>query len=477
MKKYIYMAVAAIAALSSCTPDETGDVNTNGSDEAFIATIETGNTRTTLGTGDNAGKVFWESGDKISINGVTYTGTPDKDNATKATFEKDGDAATGTTFSAYYPASLYDGTNATLPAEQTYEAGKISNLPMYAQSDDHNLVFKNLCGVLAITVNSSDFSEVSSIDVYSDNWMNGEFTVDASDYSMSFSGTIADANKKLTLSMGTTPMSITTSQVFYVAIPAGTHNLIFKVNGTLNSATTSKVMATKAANGITIERNTIYSIAFAENAVQLWAGGPYWATINVGQTLADYSSTHIATTNDHSWTGYKSTYTTENVGGLYYWGGTHFENVRVSYAETSDWAWYSTLDSDHDMATQLWGSNWRLPNRSEFGTTSGLCNTSNVSSASATVNGIWGYKFTGKTSGYTAHSIFLPAGGYFKPSDSKLYNVGTEGDYWSSTGKSSDNTVYQMHFSKSGDSAAPHEYTGTNLFGRSVRAVLNVTGL
>ena len=415
MKKYIYMAVAAIAALSSCTPDETGDVNTNGSDEAFIATIETGNTRTTLGTGDNAGKVFWESGDKISINGVTYTGTPDKDNATKATFEKDGDAATGTTFSAYYPASLYDGTNATLPAEQTYEAGKISNLPMYAQSDDHNLVFKNLCGVLAITVNSSDFSEVSSIDVYSDNWMNGNFTVDASNnYSMSFSGDIADANKKVTLSMGTTPMSITTSQVFYVAIPAGTHNLIFKVNGTLNSATTSKVMATKAAAGINIVRNQIYSIAFAENAVQLWADGPYWATINVGATSPE---------------GY----------------GNYYE--------------YDTSNNT-DYAMTNWGNGWRMPTADE------LDGLQNCTSNWETLNNCNGRRFSGSANGYTGKSIFLPAAGYKYNNEAK--EVSEYGTYWSRG--MNDNKVKTLNF-KSNYCATSETIYFTDH--RSVRAVVN----
>ena len=194
------MAVAAIAVLSSCSKEEDNNASFKDSG-AFYATIEDGSTRTTLGTGDNANKVLWSESDKISINGTEYT-LKSGASSTKATFE--GESVSGSTFNAYYPANLYDGTTATLPAEQTYDAttNGISNLPMYAQSTTHDLKCANLCGVLAITVNSDEMSSVSSIEVISDQRMNGAFTATAEGV-LSFTSTesLTDADKKVTLTL------------------------------------------------------------------------------------------------------------------------------------------------------------------------------------------------------------------------------------------------------------------------------------
>ena len=488
MKKYIYMAVAAIAVLSSCTSDNevAGNLTPKGGEATFTATIEAGSTRTTLGTGDDAGKVFWEVNDAICVNGVNLTTTgPTGENHTQATFTSSGSVTaneTSPSYKAYYPADLYSGSTATLPALQTYDAttNGISNLPMYAESNDHNLVFKILCCVLKITVNSSDFSEVSSINVYSNTWMNGEFTVDASNnYSMSFSGDIADANKKVTLSMGTTPVSITTSQVFYIAIPAGTHNLIIKVNG--NS--TSKVMATKAAAGINVERNTIYPITFAENAIRLWANGPYWATVNVGATITDYDQLDATAEADNRYGSTTTNYTTANVGGLYCWGGKTFRNFRVgtySASQGSDNDYYisssigNIANTERDIAKSLWGVNWCMPTKDDLNNliSSTKCTWSSSSITKGTTgNTIICRSVSGKNS-YSSNVIFLPIAGFV--SSGTIENVATYGRYWSSTPKSSSDAYY-LSFTKNSQSI--ESQNGSPSRGYTVRAVLNVTNL
>ena len=260
MKKFIYMAVAAIAVLSSCSSeDDNNDSPKDGG--AFYATVEDGGPRTTL---NDDHKVLWSAGDKISVNGKEYTLNAGA-STTHATFK--GETTTETTYNAYYPASIYNGTTATLPATQTYEEGAISNLPMYAYSTDHNLVFKNLCAVLAITVTSDEISSVSSIEVISDQQMNGAFTT-TTDGVLSFTSTesLTDADKKVTLTLSEAK-TISESETFYIAIPAGTHNLTFKVNGTYNSANVTKKMKTKAASGVTVARNKIYAFTFSRNAL------------------------------------------------------------------------------------------------------------------------------------------------------------------------------------------------------------------
>ena len=277
MKKILILSLAALALLSACKKDSLTDTT-----NSFTATIEQSGDKTTLGTPDASGNrsVQWSTNDQIRINGVLYTGTPDNDNATQATFTSESTVTANLNspyYVAYYPADIYDGTTATLPATQDYDAttNGISNLPMYAAitsgSDNHNLVFKNLCAVLAITVNSDEMSTVTSIEVSSALQMNGSFTVDGS-YNIVFTASgeaLTDADKKVTLTVGEGYQSITDSRTFYIAVPAQEYSagLTIKAIGTYNSVNVTKKMKTKTADAVTLERNTIYPITFSRNAL------------------------------------------------------------------------------------------------------------------------------------------------------------------------------------------------------------------
>ena len=430
------MAVAAIAVLSSCSKEDDNNASLNDSG-AFYATIEDGSTRTTLGSDK---KVLWSTGDKISINGEVYT-LSDGEGTTHATFT--GESVSGSTFNAYYPADLYNGGTATLPAEQTYEAGKISNLPMYAQSTTHDLKFANLCGVLAITVNSSDFSSVNSIEVKSDKQMNGAFTASA-DGTLTFnSKTLEAADKKVTLNF-TSAKTISSSETFYIAVPANAaHNFIIKVTG--NSKT--KAMATKAASGINVERNKIYSFTFAENAIQLWANGPYFALVNLGATNPG------------------------DVGGYYAWGATTTqENYVLSNAPYSNGSTYTkytstdgktVLESGDDAATVTWGGSWRMPTNAELNS---LCQLNHTWT---TQNSHDGFQISG-SGDYSGNSIFLPAAGTLIETHLDSSDCGF---YWSSSLNTS-NTGNAMGIDFwSGNLTTDDGYCRYN--GRSIRPVLS----
>ena len=66
MKKFLFLAAAAIAALSSCNNEEIIPSNGNQSTNhpTFTATIEGAATRTALGAGN---KVNWENGDEVAL--------------------------------------------------------------------------------------------------------------------------------------------------------------------------------------------------------------------------------------------------------------------------------------------------------------------------------------------------------------------------------------------------------------------------
>ena len=471
------MAMAAIAVLSSCTKEEESNANLNDSG-AFYATIEDGSTRTTL---DGNNKVLWSEGDKININGTEYT-LNDGDGTTHATFT--GESVSGETFKAYYPASLYNGTTATLPATQEYDAtiNGISNLPMYAESTTHDLKFANLCGVLAITVTSDDITTLKSIRVSSSNHdMYGAFTVTDNNAVLSSD---AGGNKKVELVSANALTLTSEGTTFYIAIPATSYDML-KIELSVDGTNYTSSMTTQTTSAIAVNRNTIYSFDYDDNKstakrgfadatiggqqvpvewVQLWANGPKWATINVGQTVMDYSEV----------TAESNQYTTANVGGLYSWGGT---NERREGTTTDDHnSANANLTNTNNTAYKLWGSNWCMPTNDNFSqlknnnasnnTTWVWCDGTNTQYVTGCT--LAGWKVSGKTGTYTDNSIFLPAAGYFY--NSSLNNVGSQGRYWNSTNydNSTTNANYLCFISTN------YRYEGdvNRSNGYSVRAVL-----
>lgn len=143
--------------------------------------------------------------------------------------------------------------------------------------------------------------------------------------------------------------------------------------------------------------------------VQLWKGGPKFAEYNVGATSAT------------------------EYGGYYAWGGSLNQNKGKDKNNGTD-----ALSGDSDTATNLWGSNWRMPTKEEF---DALLNNQNCTCTWTTQNGVKGYLCTGKeNTGYAGNSIFLPAAGYCdygNVSGKSFY-----GYYWSSTPNGSDRAYY-----------------------------------
>lgn len=254
------MTVAAITAFSSCSSDDDIiDDQYVTSTKVFTATIESdGNTRTTLV--DKTPN--WELGDEISIDGHIYTANSA---GTSSTFA--GTDATESIHHAYFPADIYNNGVPTLPATYTYTEGKF-NMPMYAESSTTNLAFKNICGVLAITIPNSQMASVSSITISSDKRMNGEFSANE-DGIMSFASDASTEADKIVTLIFPTKKEISNSETFYVPIPTATHNPLTIV---VTNGTTAKTMTTRTLAGVNVERNKIYNIDFADNNPNLLPG-------------------------------------------------------------------------------------------------------------------------------------------------------------------------------------------------------------
>lgn len=146
---------------------------------------------------------------------------------------------------------------------------------------------------------------------------------------------------------------------YYIAVPAGVKIAIYN-GGTLVRATQDKGLT--AGKYYTLTTGPVRGSADAKGIskpvewVQLWAGGPKFATQNVAGTM--------------TWTA--------------------------------------------AVNTNLWGDKWRLPTKEEM---IGLVGSTNVGNSFMTntvkveylqENNVFGFKFTGVQPGYTENSIFLP---------------------------------------------------------------------
>lgn len=420
MKKYFFMAMAAIAALSSCSRDnEFEQIQADSQGLVFTATME--NSEATRATLDDTKRAAWEAGDQISINGKKYSA---QGAGTTTTFKADGEGATGETYNAYFPADLYDGTTATLPTTQTYKDGKF-NMPMYASSTTTELEFKNLCAVLAIKVsNTTGYREyVKSIKVTSDKVMNGTFTVIDNKAVMGTDG----SNAVVLKSYDVVTIRDKESIVFYIAIPAQEYqylNIFLSADG----KTYTQAMATKKADGLgLIARSKIFNIDYKKNATKMWAGNLFIADCNVGAT---------------SLTGW---------GSFYCWGGTTDKDPESAWCDDD-------VLGDNDTATKLWGSNWRMPTKEELTKLSGL--------------GTWNYSkiLECKSTDYSDNTVTLPANGYWFGDDNQ--EAGLYGNYWSSESVSEsklDGCAWSLRFGSEVNEITPD---GSREYGYSVRAVL-----
>lgn len=187
-----------------------------------------------------------------------------------------------------------------------------------------------------------------------------------------------------------------------------------------------------------------------DNKVQLWKGGPYWATTNIGaEKPEDYGY--------YFWWGDTVGYKRENDK----WVASDGSNLNFSFTERNTPTYHksnSKLQSEgwitangilataHDAACKHWGGDWRMPTKQEFDDLDSKCDWT-----WSTMNGVNGYTVRGRGD-YASKSIFLPRAGY--GSLSSLSSVGSRGYYWSSVPYSDYDYAWDLH-------CIPSNYHGT----------------
>ena len=150
----------------------------------------------------------------------------------------------------------------------------------------------------------------------------------------------------------------------------------------------------------------------------------------------------------YSWTTYEHCNDTYNTLTKY--------NNKSSYGTVDN---KTVLDPEDDAATQIMGSDWRMPTQTEWQEL--LDNTTNEWTQ---VNGVNGRKFTASN----GNSIFIPAAG--SCGDGSVLNVGRYGGVWSSSLRTSSHYGAWGLFFSSGYCSMGYD---GRCYGRSVRGVMN----
>lgn len=202
--------------------------------------------------------------------------------------------------------------------------------------------------------------------------------------------------------------------------------------------------------------------------VQLWAGGPYWAEMNVGaEEPWEYGY--------YFWwgdtVGYKRVgsawVASDGSSSNFSFGSSNTPTFAKSDSTLQSEGWITAagvLASAHDAAHVHWGGNWRMPTDQEL---RDLC-YNKCDWTWTTTNGVSGYVVRGRGD-YASASIFLPAAGIGY--GTSLYIAGSDGHYWSSVPLSDYGSSWSLYF-YSGYHDVNDNY---RYYGRSVRPVQGFT--
>ena len=241
-------AVSTILIMVSCTR-QGGVLPGAGEGLTFTASIDENLTKTTL----NGLNVEWESGDCINVNGGVFSATPGNP-ATKATFKYVKGTVSEPPYKAFYPEELVDSHSGKiiLPSTLTYREGRL-NSPMYAESDNESLSFKNICGVLCFSLTGS--GSVKSITIVANEPVSGPIIVFDSDGGFEPMG--GDKQfQTITMDCGSGVELGSSAKNFYIPLPPleYTPGMELTISGT-NGKQIKKV----TDNSVSVERNTLYT--------------------------------------------------------------------------------------------------------------------------------------------------------------------------------------------------------------------------
>ncbi len=380
MKKTLWFMAVATALFTGCTSDD--DTTTGEKGMTLHATVEQTATRATMdgsdGTYDdnyNGSYQFaFTDNDQVYVtNGQVptwYIFTKSGDNFTCATAQTTAEA---TTWYAHYP-----NNNIVLK----YQQGTLSDVAAFYASagqtteattgaDGLTIALKPQVAVLRV-VKSEKSGTACNINIRT---ADGKYIdgLSADLQAPTFHVTTTD-NESILLTKDE-------PGVYYVVVPAGVQLTVYngdtKIKSTKAAGLTAGKYYTITTSPITGEATAkIDGTEVSKSWVQLWAGGPKFATENVASKMT----------------------------------------------------WDNACKTGSDY---VWGANWRTPAQDDIAVMVSTLNyTLNPELVNATYcqqNGTWGFSLSGVQLGYTANKLFLPV------TESGSGSTYSEVNYWTST--------------------------------------------
>ena len=363
MKKYILAFAAVAAMLASCNQDDSLEAVGNGTENntpqpitTIYASSENG-TRAVVNS-DGTG-VLWQEGDKIGVYNSNKSTSFTLSSGAGSTSGEFSNAESGiTSISAvmhpYQENATYINRKLSfeIPTVQKGVKGSFDKNAaiMYAFGSSANqqlslavnfLKLSIPVGVRSVVISSPSTSLTGKMELQDGN------VSAVTDEGCNYVRLIPDGSK--TFLAGD----------YYIAVKPGeivTPTISFVQNYPLpgyvlleNSKTSNNNIQFSGANNVvplTVDFNT--GDVTSRIALQMWEGGPYFATYNVGADgLSD-----------------------DRKGGLYYWGGSQDDA-----ANSDAWNGSGVLSGNHDTATKLWGVHWRMPTVDELRTLIAICDS------------------------------------------------------------------------------------------------------
>lgn len=267
------LITAAVLTSVQCSKEEiNGDGERPGnepSEKTVTLTVRSAATtsKTTLA---EDGRVMWEAGDIVLINGEQHEVIPDAEDPTLATIpdvpESDGYLAV---YSIYTASGTIDGDNCLihLPQTQYYKKGSFGQYanPMIAYSGTTDLEFKNLMGVIRLGITGSGTIKSATFRSNDGSPLAGSLTIPVQD--------IRDGNlqnwsefddryesyQSLTIDTeGTLVLDNSVPAYLYFVVPARTYGSGFSVTLT---DTEGNIAIQSTENSVTVNRSEIVPMA------------------------------------------------------------------------------------------------------------------------------------------------------------------------------------------------------------------------
>ena len=166
-KSVLFTALVVAMSAVSCVQDINDDAPVNNDGVKTFEASFGAMGKAVLEPGETESKVAWEVNDQVSVlaGGENYLYTAASAGYSTKLSTEATDVPSEGTFYAVYPydnaAALADGKiSTTLPAEQTAVLGSFSTHLAVAQTTGSTLAFKNVCGLVKVTVSDAEVTKV-----------------------------------------------------------------------------------------------------------------------------------------------------------------------------------------------------------------------------------------------------------------------------------------------------------------------------